>query len=986
MGLLMAYLASHLDQNSPRELICECLWPEQEPEVARSRLRETLASLRRQLEPPGVEQDSVLIASRFGIRLLGSAARADVHEFREAATRVQHARTDKEQLEWLQRAAEFYRGDFLPGYYSEWISEQRSELNDLHANVLRQLVRIFEKEDDLERASFYARKVVESEPYSAEAREQLIRFHAQMGQDSAAIAQFEDFREVLCNIGEEPSEELQEFVARLASRLSLGAEPGVIELSKASAAVSPSSPKQERRSPHLPFVGSKFFGREAEIATVFQRLEIDTCRLVVLTGPGGSGKTRLSIEIGKLVTDKFGGAVWFVSLAEARDANGILEAIHRSMRLPYAEHSSISDEIKKGLEHIRALLIFDNCEHLPQEDLLIGRDLLRDLPQLTILATSRHRLSWESEYEVPIEPLAMPPANIVLPEDLINYPSVQLFFDRARAIRPDFQLNERNAPTVAAICRHLEGLPLSLELAASWAQTLGPSQMLKQLENRFEFLTSRRKDISDRHRTLRAAIGYSYELLPSELREFLVRLSVLTGAWTLEAATAIALPGEPHRALDFIAELRERSLVLTQANLHPFDTDKEDSLSLTYRMLEATREFVLERLTGPIKEESEQRHAEYFLELCSRNSDPDGSDNDLRLMASNVLRAIEYFESARDYERALQTVVSAQRLWTRSAFRKEGRDFTHRLARKIQRTQKSSALMALAYKTMGNIALVVGDYQEAKTEATKALEIFTSIQDLKGQADVLNNLGIIALYSGNPQEAKELFDRCLELRKTIGDRAGLAIATNNMGSTTFQFGEFESAERLFRQGNEIYLSVGNQSGYARGLSNLANTLVIQNRLDEAEECCHQALAIHRSMDDEGEIGTALFRLAMVSYYRGRHRLALQLGAQSLPMIERCGSDIHIYPCLGLLGLCFYRLGKFHDAIRLLAASSLRPSSPQIRDRKRQRHDLDVLIDSTTTELKERFGEYVFEAEWIVGRSMSRRMLQEYIAQVEPLAS
>jgi predicted ATPase len=230
---------------------------------------------------------------------------------------------------------------------------------------------------------------------------------------------------------------------------------------------------------------------------------------VTLTGPGGSGKTRLALELAGELVERFQGAVWFVPLADLSDPRRIVEAIRDALRLRRSPDLTPLEQVVDTLSQQPSLLVLDNFEHLVEEAAAIVRSLLEQAPPLQCLVTSRQRLDLAGEREFPILPLPIP-MGTASPERLTLYESVQLFVDRAQAVRPDFQVTSSNAPAVAELCSRLEGIPLAIELAAARAQVLTPAQMLTKLGQRFEFLVSRRRDTIPRHRTLRAAIEWSY--------------------------------------------------------------------------------------------------------------------------------------------------------------------------------------------------------------------------------------------------------------------------------------------------------------------------------------------------------------------------------------------------------------------------------------------------------------------------------------------
>jgi predicted ATPase len=387
----------------------------------------------------------------------------------------------------------------------------------------------------------------------------------------------------------------------------------------------------------LPVQFTRFFGREDELTRLEEILLEEKPHLLTLTGPGGSGKTRLALEAARQLIEPFGGAVWFVPLQDLTDPGLLPGAIAASLRLPRLPQVEPLEQVVEVLSRQPSLLVLDNFEHLLGSGLMVNdsmvygstinhqpsaislvRTLLERVPSLTLLITSRQVLNLTGEREFYVSPLPTPGGEDT-PEWLLRCPSVQLFVDRAQKVRPDFQVTPANAPAVSELCYRLEGIPLALELAAARVQVLTPVQMLAQLEHRFDFLVSRKRDEARRHQTLRAAMDWSYQLLSPELQRFFARLSVFRGGWTLEAAAAVASdewqvtsdesPITSHQspvisnALDTLAQLQECSLVQAE----------EAGAEMRFRMLETLREYAGEQLASEEQAALRERHADYFL-------------------------------------------------------------------------------------------------------------------------------------------------------------------------------------------------------------------------------------------------------------------------------------------------------------------------------------------------------------------------------------
>ena len=318
-------------------------------------------------------------------------------------------------------------------------------------------------------------------------------------------------------------------------------------------------------------------------------------RLVTLTGLGGAGKTRLAIEVAERLVEPFAGAVWFAPLADITDPRLLADTILDSLRLVRSPQQEPLEQVIEALSRQPSLLILDNFEQMVEGGAALVQTLLSRVPTLTVLVTSRQLLGLAGEEEFVVPPLLTPNGGETAAQ-LSLYDSVQLFVDRAQAAMPHFQVTSGNAPAVAELCHRLEGLPLAIELAAARALVLTPAQMLKQLEQRFGFLVSRKRDATERHKTLEAAIEWSYRLLTPELQRFFARLSVFRGGWTAEAAEAVC---EEPLALDYLAQLRECSLVLAE---------ETRGGRMRFRMLESLREYAANNYLAEGRPLNRERH------------------------------------------------------------------------------------------------------------------------------------------------------------------------------------------------------------------------------------------------------------------------------------------------------------------------------------------------------------------------------------------
>jgi predicted ATPase len=614
------------------------------------------------MDPGGADRHSVLRADRMYVTLDPDVT-TDVADFEAALAAASRARDTSERAALLSSAADVYSGELLPGYYEPWVLAERERLAQAYLTALRELTTIYQEREQWSLALDAAYRVVAAEPLEEDGWQSLIRLLAATGQSAAAVRQYHEMERRLQEaLGETPSEATHDLVRGLleeacasAARRSLDTVPPAIPAPGV-------PPRGEASAPPLPASAvpvplTAFFGRANETGELSALLRSPSCRLVTITGIGGAGKTRIALETARDLRHAFSGGVWFVALADITAPSEIPGAIAAALGYQtsapahpaYTEYP-IESVIRRLRQQPPSLLVLDNFEHL-MEGVSFVRSLLDQIPGLTCLVTSRRRLLLSAEREFALGPLPTP-AHPGTPERLLEFASVQLFADRARAALPSFQVTAENAEAVARLCHWLEGIPLALELAAARSGVLTPHQMLLQMNRRFDFLTSRHRDTADRHRTLRAAVDWSYEMLLPSLQDFFAHLSVFQGGWTAEAAEAVTGDCDRIACLDALECLKDLSLAQTM----------EVAGNIRFRYLEMLREFAWEHLDAATRPDLVRRHSDYFVGLCcaaeSALSGPAGNPERelwlrrLQVEQENIEAALLWRASSGDKERA----------------------------------------------------------------------------------------------------------------------------------------------------------------------------------------------------------------------------------------------------------------------------------------------------------------------------------------------
>jgi predicted ATPase/class 3 adenylate cyclase len=651
----------------------------------------------------------------------------------------------------------------------------------------------------------------------------------------------------------------------------------------------------ETERPSLPRQLTTFVGRERERREVGDALA--GTRLLTLTGPGGTGKTRLAIQVASDLMDSFEDGAVFVPLAPITDPSLVVPTIGQTLGVPEDPGRPSIESLIDHLARKRMLLVLDNFEQVIDAAPQIG-ELLTATEAVTVLATSREPLGLAGEHEYAVPPLSLPDVEHLPPlESLSQFSAVALFIERARAVRPDFQVTAENAPAIAEVTARLDGLPLAIELAAARTKLLSPEAMLKRLEDRLSLGVSTRRDLPQRQQTLRDAIAWSDALLDGDERRLFARASVFVGGFTLEVADEVTNPdGELGiDTLDGLASLVNKSLV------RRVDVEGGD---LRFLMLETIREYARERLeeTGEA-DEVRSRHAAAFLALVERArlelTGPDQVQWLRRLSAEhdNLRAALAWTEARGDLETAFRLAGSLWRFWQMRGHLREARD---RLTALLSRDAGSATpeARALALEAAGGIHYWMAQMTDARRFYEECLDLRREIGDPKGIADALYNLGFALLYEGAGQptvdRARKVFREAKEEFRRLGDRAGMARALWAIADATYVVREYEEVLPPLREGLEIQRELGNRfdvawSRFLEGLS-----LLHLGRTAESREAFGESLRILAEANDISGVPLLLWGFGALATEEGDGPRAVRLAGAAAALEASTG--------LGLVGV------------------------------------------------------------------------------------
>lgn len=653
----------------------------------------------------------------------------------------------------------------------------------------------------------------------------------------------------------------------------------------------------------LPVQLTSFLGRAEELEQLETVILDRHGRLTTITGTGDAGKTRLAIQFGRRVLDAFKGAVWFAELADVNSVDLVWSRLREVLRVPLTPERHPLGEICRVLRQQPSLLILDNFEHLAEAAGEVIEPLLERAPNLACLVTSRRLLGLQGEAELVLGPLPAPPEDATFGQ-IVASESVQLFVDRARQARPDFALSETNAAAVAEICRRVEGLPLALELAAARTQVLSPAQVLERLGSAFDLLVSRHRDVPDRHRSLRAALDWSYGLLRPELQEAFARLAAFEGGWTLEAAEAVCPGG---LVLDHLADLREASLLFVEPGPTP-----------RYRFLETVRIYAAEKLAErPDADDAYRRHFEHYYALvCECDTRLAGGESAEVLALLDVERANTHAAwrrlLAREPEDALRLANALWRYWVTRGEWQEAREALE--VALAAATEAPDDLRAQVVARLGHVAFKQGDTQAAKEYLGAALDFCRRLDDPAGASHALTELGKVAWAEGDYRGARAHHEESLAILRRIGDEWGVAAALSGLAAVSAAEGDLDGAERRLQESLALRRSVGDERGVAGALDNLGVICRARRDYARAIEYLEESLAIRRRLGDRRGIALALSDLGVVAMEYGNRDAALAYHGESLAIRRELGDRRGEASSLNNLGLLGLALGDFDAAL------------------------------------------------------------------------
>jgi predicted ATPase/DNA-binding SARP family transcriptional activator len=897
-ALLLGYLAYHVGEWFERVALADRFWGDgRDPDAS---LRTALASLRKQLEPTGTPTGSVLQSAGARIRLNPEAMETDVQRFHALLHAAQRAEDADQRRRLLSDALSLYRGELLQDYNAEWLLPLRAQLEQEYLHALLEAVPLLLQVGEVETAQRLAEQATRIYPLSEPAAQLLIRVYFSLNLPTLAEAAYARYQGELARVlGDYPRFTLE----------SLKDKPMTVGEGR-SELTAPSELPTMRPRAAVPAPLTRFFGREQDLERIVQMLLRGT-RLITITGPPGIGKTRLGQEVGLRVEREYGGRVFWASLRGAHTDLEVRRALAHALGSEAdANHEAFLDALAACLGDSPTLLITDNWEQtLDAAPLLTS--LLQRAPRLQAIALSRHPLELEGEHLLSLEPLPTPDTDAPA-ETLHKNPAVALFVDRAQAVRPDFALTEANACKVAQLCRALEGAPLAIELAAAQLGTHSLSQLLQTLNERLDWLVSRRRDVGYPHRSLQAALESSYALLTPPLQRALTQLAILQGEWDEPLANAIL--GKP--AAPILDALTRHSLLQRR-----WDDDAP-----RYQMLESVRLFALRKGDG----RTDTFHARlfgYFEQLGTTVQAEFNTAAQLRWLRS-LRRLYPNLHEAMEWGVEHAPTRAARMLTQYGYFL----DWEHRwdearrwCVRMLSVPSLPKRVRAQLLSWLGLFLLRMGQYQQAEMHLHESIELCRALRDwdeLAGAYDmlgltlmeqecieraeqafeagvaaarchshphilapILHNWGILCFRQARYGDVLALVAEARDLYAQIETPLPLANTLNLMGICYAEKGDYNAAYGCLERAASYYQSAGYAYGTAKAYNNLADVALRQGDWEQATAHLKRAWDAQRQSGSLYLQGILMLTEAQLAYAQGLHAIAQERYAHCQKLAE-----------------------------------------------------------------------------------------------------
>ena len=895
---LLAYLAVEADRPHRREWLAGLMWPEMPETSARANLRGTLANLRKtigdhQAVPAFIERTRQTLQFN-----QNSHHQLDVRIFQTVLVGDSALPIATERYE---QAMSLYQGAFLEGFsltdsppFEEWVLLKREELHRQMMTALHNLTNHYFKQGDYERAIPFAWQQVKLEPWQEEAHQQLMRLLMLTGRRSEALAQYNVCHRILAEeFGVEPTPETQALYQQIRRR---------------EYTAHPEAQMGEAQASHnLPVQLTPFVGRQAECTALTKLLVKPGQRLVTIVGPGGIGKTRLAICVADQLRKHFRDGVYFVPLAALDEAEAIISALAISLDFSFDTEKSPLLQLRDFLRHKQMLLLMDNFEHLTDGFGFVA-DLLKSAPEVSILATSRIRLRVEGEQLFPLTGMDYPTAEMT--EPLTSYSAVKLFIQTAQRVQHTFMLTAENGATVVEICRLVQGMPLAIQLAASWVIVLTPAEIAREIKQNLDFLAADTTHLPEQHQRLRAIFDHSWQLLSASEQSIFQKISVFRGGFTRQAVQRVAGASLP----DLLSLVNKSFLYQTPAG--------------RYEIHELLRRYATEQLQpgSAMERRVREQHAVYYLAFLAEREDLLKGTNQLTALrelvaeSENIQNAWMWAITQGQVEYLAQALDSLGIFYEWRGHLHEGEAAflaaSTQLSDTLSRYDPRLLVRILVWQSL--FSRIGGKYELGQQALQEALNLLNS--PLMPEQNTQKERAFLFLEMGHTAKksdlakAKDLYEHSLQLYQECGDRWRMADLLHQLGEMTSSWqNDGYQAQQMFEESLRIRQALGDQRGIAESLRSLAFAALFFGDVERGVRLGQQAIVINQELGDQSQLVQCNLAIGVGFLLAGQFEKAYPLLQEALNLSNYLGKQSSLLGLSASLGLAALHLGRFEEA-------------------------------------------------------------------------
>jgi len=923
---LLSYLVV-TDQPHSRETLETLLWPEYNHESASQAFRQTLYILRQRLGKnilPGIRKQVVLDDS--------SNVWIDVKEFQAAAdTGLAGDLPQHEGIQFLERAVALYQGDFLAGFtlkdsqvFDEWQLLETEGLRHKYSRVLEMLVQYHSTHGFYDQALDYALRQVHFDQLNEAAHRNVMRAYTQTGQRAAALHHYDEWAQILDhNLHIDPSEETCQLREMIASEEFVLAEDEsevgnrvdpigevLIVYGESLHSFTSSGPVADRPKHNLPSQATGFVGREIELAELAKLIDDPKCRLITILAPGGMGKTRLALEIAKQIVGViprghprtiFPNGVWFIELAQIQSTEGIVNTIANAVRYRFqGDRRSPKQQLLDYFRAKKTLLIMDNFEHLLDEAGIVD-EIIQAAPNAKIIATSRERLDLYGETVLTLNGLEIPDGKLL--KDTLQYNAIKLFINSAQRVHPGYELRASELDHVVRICRLCGGMPLAIELAASWVETLSLQEIAVEIAQNLDFLKTALRDVPERHRSIRAIFDCSWNLLKEEERGILVKLAVFRGSFTRKAAQAVTGVG-----------LQQLKMLVNKSLLQRNDENAR------YQVHELLRQYIEGELRTRCELQSiHHTHSKYYLKaIHNLKEDLDGKDQKGALKSietdiENVGTAAFHAAMSGFYPELVSALYNLWRFYLIRGQFSPGETFFTEVVNNMKKLpaslERDLALgEAMAYQSF--YSAEIRNFQKAGIEIQESEMLLKDVPDLRLQVMLAYCQARLYVPSGDAKNARPLLEKAIDLCRQLGDRYLEAHGLHRLSSSYWLQNnerDMSLATKYMEEAYRIRLEINDTLGIAWSLSLLGSYAMTEKRYEEGERLLLEGLSLYRQI---GHLEATPHNLGVFAMRRGQWDKARQYMAESLAVAHETGDLNMVSWRLWILGNIEFHTGNY----------------------------------------------------------------------------